>query len=53
MFGSKGDVQLMSLAVVREHCLVCVSPHGVTLIGGKGEDQCNIQIASILHLDCL
>lgn len=41
MFGSKGDIQLMSLAVVRDHCSVEVrssSAHGVRQ-GGSGGDK--------------
>ena len=44
VFGAKGDVQLMSLAVARDHCSVCVTPHSVTLIGGKGEENSFMQM---------
>ena len=44
MFGSKGDIQLMSLAVVRDHCSVEVRSTSdntddelVFLIAGKGQ----------------
>jgi hypothetical protein len=37
VFGSKGDVQLMSLAVVRDHCYVSQEGGDMYLVGGKGD----------------
>mmetsp|Transcript_8034 Transcript_8034/g.13361 ORF Transcript_8034/g.13361 Transcript_8034/m.13361 type:complete len:1045 (-) Transcript_8034:212-3346(-) len=37
VFGSKGDIKLMSLAVLKEHCSVRFDGTDATLIGGKGE----------------
>jgi hypothetical protein len=37
VFGNKGDIQLMSLAVVRDHCKVRFDGSGVYITAGKGE----------------
>ena len=37
VFGSKGDIQLMSVSVVRDHCHVRVTGDAVFLIPGRGE----------------
>lgn len=36
-FGNKGDIQLMSLTVLRDHCQVNFVDNVVTLVAGKGE----------------
>jgi len=41
VFGSKGDIQLMSLAVVRDHCRVRFDGTSVTVVAGKGDTYHN------------
>eukprot|EP01038_Epipyxis_sp_PR26KG_P007613 gene7613-10366_t len=36
-FGNKGDIQLMSLAVLKDHCKVRFDGRNIFLIGGKGD----------------
>ncbi|KAJ1392842.1 hypothetical protein B484DRAFT_280401, partial [Ochromonadaceae sp. CCMP2298] len=37
VFGSKGDIKLMSLSVIKEHCTVRWDGDKCTIIGGKGD----------------
>ena len=38
VFGNKGDIQLMSLMVLKDHCLVRITDDGAAfIIGGKGD----------------
>ena len=37
VFGNKGDIQLMSLAVLRDHCRVTFDGSVVKLVAGKGD----------------
>ena len=37
VFGSKGDIQPMSLSVVRDHCVIEFNGSGLVLVGGKGQ----------------
>lgn len=37
IFGNKGDIQLMSLAVLRDHCVVTATETEVKITAGKGD----------------
>ncbi len=37
VFGNKGDIQLMSLAVLKDHCKVTYNGSSVSIVGGKGD----------------
>jgi len=37
VFGPKGDIQLMSLAILRDHCKVRFDGTNVFIVGGKGD----------------
>jgi hypothetical protein len=41
VFGSKGDIQLMSLAVLKDHCKVRFDGGNVYIVGGKGDTWLN------------
>lgn len=41
VFGNKGDIQLMSLAVMRDHCRAVIKEGNVSIIAGKGDTWLN------------
>eukprot|EP01038_Epipyxis_sp_PR26KG_P012422 gene12422-16660_t len=46
IFGIKGDIQLMSLSVLKEHCKVKFDGMSVFIIGGKGDTWHNGKIVA-------